>query len=66
MFGIESVFTFVLIFFFFFGIWIGNESEDRVSPYLVRIRQSGQGGYGAAIKFLQILCIKIHFKKKLH
>ena len=44
MFGIENVFTFVLIFFFL--IWIGNESEDRVPPYLVRIRQSGRVGSG--------------------
>ena len=42
MFGIENIFTFVLNFFFFFCIWIGNESEDRVPLDLVRIHQSGQ------------------------
>ena len=50
MFGIENVFTFVLN---FFCIWIGNESEDHVPPDLVRIRQSGRVGYGAAIGILQ-------------
>ena len=47
-FGIENVFTFVLI--FFFCIWIGNESEDRISLDVVRIRQSGPVGYGATIR----------------
>ena len=60
MFGIENVFTFVLNFFFFFCIWIGNESEDRVAPYLVRIRQSGQVGYGATIGILQLNLSKMH------
>ena len=40
--------------FFFFCIWIGNEIEDRVSLDLVRIRQSGLVGYGAAIRSLQV------------
>ena len=50
MFGIENVFTFVLN---FFCIWIGNESEDYVPLYLVRIRQSGRVGYEATIEILQ-------------
>ena len=52
MFGIENVFKFVLNFFFFFCIWIGNESEDRVPLDPVRIRQSGWVRYGAAIEIL--------------
>ena len=32
---------------------VGNESEDRVSPDLVRICQLGGVGYGATIGFLQ-------------
>ena len=54
MFGIENVFTFVLN-FFFFCIWIGNESKDHVSPYLVRIHQLGrvESGTGRPIGFLQ-------------
>ena len=50
MFGIENVFTFVLIFFFFFYIWIGNESA--ISTDLVRIHQWGQVGCRATIGFL--------------
>ena len=56
MFGIENVFTFVLI--FFFCIWIGNESEVHVPQDLVRIRQSGQVGYGATIGILHLSAIK--------
>ena len=56
MFGIKNVFTFVLN--FFFCIWIGNESEHRVPLVLVRIHQSGQVGYGAAIKSLYVSGIK--------
>ena len=54
MFGIENVFTFVLN-FFFFCIWIGNESEDHVPPNLVRILQSGrvESGTRVAIENLQ-------------
>ena len=51
MFGIENIFTFVLN--FFFCIWIGNESEDRVSPDLVRICKLVQVVYRAAISILQ-------------
>ena len=51
MFGIENVFTFALIFFF---IWIGNESEDCVSPDLVQIRQSSRVGYEVEIGFLHL------------
>ena len=47
--------THICIDFFFFGIWIGNESEDLVPPDLVRIRQSSRVGYEAAIGFLQRL-----------
>ena len=44
MFGIENVFIFVLFFIlFYFCIWIGNESEDRIPLDLVQIRQSGTG-----------------------
>ena len=57
MFGIENIFTFVLI-FFFFCIWIGNESEDRIFPDLVLIRQSGRVGYGATIGFLHLSGIR--------
>ena len=56
MFGIENVLTFVLK--FFFCIWIGNESENRVPPDLVRIFQSSQVGYKAAIGFLHLSGIR--------
>ena len=49
MFGIENVFTFVLN-FFFFRIWIGNESEDRVSPDIVWICQSGRVWVGYRVR----------------
>ena len=42
---------------FFFCIGIGNESEDDVSPDLVRILQSDQVRYGATIGFLHcVMC----------
>ena len=53
MFGIENVFAFVLNFFFFFCIWIRNESEDRVPTNLVQIRQSDQVRYRAAFGSIQ-------------
>ena len=42
-----------LYWFFFFNIWIGNESEDRIPADLVRICQLGWVGYRAAIGILQ-------------
>ena len=56
MFGIENVFTFVLN---FFCIWIGNESEDRVPPNLLRILQSGLVGNGPAIGILHLSGIRV-------
>ena len=44
----------IYIDFFFFCIWIGNESEDRISPYLVQIHQSSRVRYRATIGILYV------------
>ena len=50
-----KMYSHLYLIFFFFCIWIGNESEERVPPNLVRIRQSGRVRSGTGRVTSQII-----------